>query len=79
MDLDRMTFFVECPKCEFTIRILYRDARLRDVLICRGCKANVRLDDSMNQCRNARRQFNNAIRELEDAVSKLNKTFKIRL
>ena len=27
---------------------------LRDVVICRGCKANIQLDDGMNSVRRAR-------------------------
>lgn len=72
IDLDRFEFEVECPKCSFASKIFYRDARLRDVLICRGCKANLQLDDHMNECRKARRQFHTAIQELEEAIAKLN-------
>lgn len=72
IDLDRFEFEVECPKCSFASKIFYRDARLRDVLVCRGCKANIQLDDHMNECRKARRQFRAAIQELEEAIAKLN-------
>jgi hypothetical protein len=72
IDLDRFEFEVECPKCSFASKIFYRDARLRDVLICRGCKANIQLDDQMTECRKARRQFHTAIHELEEAIAKLN-------
>lgn len=72
IDLDRFEFEVECPKCSFATKIFYRDARLRDVLICRGCKANVQLDDHMNECRKARRQFHTAMQELEETIAKLN-------
>jgi hypothetical protein len=78
IDLDRFEFVVECPKCSFTTKIFYRDARLRDVLICRGCKANIQLDDHMNECRKARRQFNAAMQELKDALAKLNTTITLR-
>lgn len=72
IDLDRFTFEMECPKCSFATKIFYRDARLRDVLICRGCKANIQLDDHMNECRKARRQYLSAIQELQGAIAKLN-------
>lgn len=78
IDLDRLEFEVECPKCSFATKIFYRDARLRDVFICRGCKANIQLDDHMNECRKVRRQFQAAMRELEDAISKLNTTITIK-
>lgn len=78
IDLDRFQFDVECPNCKFSTNIFYRDARLRDVLICRGCKANIQLDDHMNECRKARRQVRAAIQELEDTLSKLSTTINIR-
>jgi len=78
IDLDRCEFEVECPTCNFATKIFYRDARLRDVLICRGCKANIQLDDHMNECRKARRQFNAAMQELEDALANLNTTITLR-
>jgi hypothetical protein len=31
-------------------------AKVRDVVICRGCKAVIRLDDYMNECRVALRR-----------------------
>lgn len=78
IDLDRIEFEVECPKCNFATKIFYRDARLRDVLICRGCKANIQLDDQMNECRKARRQVQATMRELENALGKLNTTITLR-
>lgn len=48
IDLDRFEFEIECPNCRFSTKIRYRDVCLRDVLICRVCKANIQLDDHMN-------------------------------
>lgn len=79
INLDRFEFEVECPRCGFATKIFYRDARLRDVVICRGCKANIQLDDHMNECRKARRQINAAMQELEGALASLNKTITLRL
>jgi hypothetical protein len=72
IDLDRFEFDVDCPKCRFATKIFYRDARLRNVLICRGCKGNIQLNDHMNECRKARRQVHAAIQELEAAIAELN-------
>lgn len=77
-NIDRMHFDFECPRCKFMINVFFRDARLRDVLICRGCKANIQLDDYMNECRKARREIDAACRELEKALSGLNSTITIR-
>lgn len=79
IDIDRASFDVECPQCSFTTKIFYRDARLRDVMICRGCKANIQLDDHMNECRKVRKQVASAIADLERTVATLNKTIRITL
>ena len=77
-DLDRFEFDVTCPDCRFTNRIFYRDARLRDVLICRGCKVNIQLDDHMNEWRKARALLNTSLSDLEEALAGLgNLTIKL--
>ncbi len=77
-NLDRAAFDIPCPRCRFENSILYRQARLRDVVICRGCKANLRLDDHMNECRKARRQVNEAMRELQQSLASLSRTITIK-
>jgi len=78
-DLDRVPIDIECPDCGFYNQILYRDARLRDAHICRGCKQTIRLDDHMNQCRKARAQLRSSLQELEAAIAALNGTLTIKL
>lgn len=78
LDIDYMSFDVECPKCKFKLEVLFKDARLRDVLICRGCKSNIQLDDHMNECRKARKQLEAAFRELNQSLSSLSQTINIR-
>lgn len=48
INIDKFEVEVDCPRCGFANPIWLRQARLRDVVICRGCKANIQLDDSMN-------------------------------
>ena len=79
INLDRAELDMPCPRCRFENRIFYRQARLRDVIICRGCKANIRLDDHMNECRKARQQINKVLAELEQVLTSFNKTVTIRL
>ena len=78
-DLDRHQFDVACPSCPFYTRIFYRDARLRDVVICRGCKQNIQLDDHMNECRKARDELNKALRELEATLAGFGGKLTIRV
>ena len=79
IDLDRVQLDFPCPRCRFENSIFYKQARLRDAIICRGCKTSIRLDDHMNECRKARQQMNLALSELERAFASLNKTITIRL
>jgi hypothetical protein len=79
INLDRVKLEIPCPKCQFLNGIRYRDARLRGVLICRGCKSNIRLDDNMNECRKARRSVRAAFAELEKALGALSGNFTIKL
>ncbi|CAE6765876.1 hypothetical protein R75777_03659 [Paraburkholderia nemoris] len=79
VELDHVRLDIPCPRCRFLNGIRYRDARLRDVLICRGCKSNIRLDDSMNECRKARRSVRAALDELEKALGGLSKNLTVDL
>lgn len=57
---------IQCPGCGFYNEVFLKQVRHRDIIICRGCKANIHLDDQMNECRKAIRSINQAIRQLED-------------
>jgi hypothetical protein len=76
-DLDRITIDFPCPSCGFQNPATIKQARLRDAVICRGCKANIRLDDQMNECRKAVRQVRKSLRQLEDQMKNI--TINIRL
>jgi hypothetical protein len=78
LNLDRIEFDLSCPLCRFQNGIFYRQARLRDVVICRGCKANIQLDDQMNECRKARRQVNQAMADLERSLAAFSKTITLK-
>lgn len=77
MLIDNAPISVECPICDFENPFTLKQARLRDVIICRGCKANIQLDDQMNECRKAVRQVERAINELQESLKNMN--FTIRL
>jgi len=69
--IDGFEVEVPCPKCGFFNALWLRQARLRDVIICRGCHSNVRLEDHMNEVRKAERNFRQAVRELEESLGSL--------
>jgi hypothetical protein len=79
IDLDRQPLDIPCPVCRFSNRIFYREARLRDVIVCRGCKQNIQLDDHMNQCRKARQELQTALDSLEKTMSQLGGTITIKI
>jgi hypothetical protein len=79
MLIDKTPVSVACPICEFHNTFTIKQARLRDMIICRGCKANIQLDDGMNECRKVTRQIERAITEFEDSLKSLNLTMRIKL
>ena len=72
INLDSESIEFPCPRCSFYNAIFFKQARLRDVVICRGCKSNIQLDDRMNECRKAERVFRKAMQELEKTLRNLN-------
>jgi hypothetical protein len=76
-DLDNYSFDVECPRCYFYNPLSLKQVRLRDAVICRGCKTTIKLEDHMNETRKAIRSIHNAVRDLEDQFNKM-RNIKIR-
>lgn len=68
LNFDKHEIEVQCPECSFYNPIWLKQARLRDVIICRGCKSNIRLDDQMNETRKAIRSIRRAMREFEQSL-----------
>lgn len=73
IDIDSAEVEIKCPNCGFYNPIWIKQARLRDTIICRGCKVNIQLDDSMNEVRKARRSVRRAVKEFERQLEKLNR------
>jgi len=71
INLDKIEVKVNCPRCQFSNPIWLKQARLRDVIICRGCKANIQLDDSMNTVRKGIRSFHRALDQLHESINRL--------
>jgi len=43
LDLDKQSFDFPCPRCGFFNEAYLGQVKLRDVIICRGCKTNIQL------------------------------------
>ena len=72
IDLDLIEVNIDCPLCNFKNEIFLKNIRLKDVIICRGCKKNIQLNDHMNTFRKAKRDIERQITELQNIL-----TFKI--
>lgn len=71
IDLERTEIPIECPECEFVLPATLRKVRIRDVMICRGCKQNVQLEDYRNEVRAGLRSAQRSLDELEEAMESL--------
>ncbi len=69
--LDAAELDIPCPRCRFFNEVTIKQVRTRDVVICRGCKSNLRLDDHMNQVRVAERQLRESISALTGSLGSL--------
>ena len=65
LDLGKYELDVKCPNCHFYNPIYLRQAQLREVIICRGCKGSIRLDDHMNQTKKMLRDLRRAVDDFE--------------
>ena len=77
--IDRARIQFPCPRCSFHNDATIKHIRLRDVLICRGCKANIQLEDQMNTVRVAERRIRKSIEELSESLKDLSTILTIKL
>jgi hypothetical protein len=68
---------IPCPRCQFANSIWLRQARLRDVVICRGCKSNIQLDDHMNEVRIGERATRQAMNDLARSLGSMKLTIML--
>jgi transcription elongation factor Elf1 len=76
--IDHVDIDVPCPRCGFWNSVTIRQIRTRDVLICRGCKANLQLEDHMNEARSAERSIRSSMDRLTDMLGTIGR-IEIRL
>jgi transposase-like protein len=53
-ELDRRVIDVPCPRCELETPVQLGEIRRGDIIICRGCHSNVRLEDELGGMHRAR-------------------------
>lgn len=64
-DLDRHWIDIDCPRCRLSTPASLRDVRLGATIICRGCKANIRLIDHIGEYHRIRRRLERTFRGFE--------------
>jgi hypothetical protein len=69
-DIDDHWIDVSCPRCPLTTEASLRDVRLGNVIICRGCKANIRLVDHLGEYHRARRRLADSLNSLLNAFKR---------
>lgn len=74
-DIDSFEVEIDCPRCLFVNPMWIKQARVRDVIICRGCKSNIQLDDGMNSVRKARQDVRRAFDALQRQIGQINLRF----
>ncbi len=56
-ELDRQGIEIDCPVCALETRVTLGEIRLGGVTICRGCHANVWLEDYLGEYHRCRKRF----------------------
>lgn len=73
LDVDHWEFEFECPKCKFLNDVWIKQVRTRDVIICRGCKVNIKLDDQMDSFRKTKQSIARKFKELQKSIDRINR------
>jgi hypothetical protein len=70
LDLDNVEIEIECPNCEFSNTILLKQVESGKIIICGGCKRNIRLIDYMNEYRKIKRELRETLERLQSILNK---------
>lgn len=77
-DLDQQAVNDQCHMCGFWNDFTIKEARLDQVIICRGCKANIQVRDYLGTVKRAERDVRRALEDFENSLRSLNTTITIR-
>lgn len=69
INIDLIEVDIDCPKCKFNNQIYLKNIRLKDVIICRGCKRNIQLNDHMNTFRKAKKEIEKQFNEIQKMLN----------
>jgi hypothetical protein len=63
-DLDREPIEVPCPRCDLHTWVTLSEIRRRDYAVCRGCHANILLEDHLGSMHRIIRDTESILRSL---------------
>jgi hypothetical protein len=73
INLDNLSFDVECPKCGYPFEIEILDARLESRIFCPNCKSGIQLKDKDCSAHDAQEQIHTAMKDLTKLFRNLGK------
>jgi hypothetical protein len=78
INLSRHRVNLTCPSCKFINPVTLKQVKVRDVIICRGCKSNIQLLDHLNLVRKSLKSFRREMDALMKAFESIgNITFNL--
>lgn len=73
INLNKHSLDLSCPRCGFYNPVTLKQIRLRDAVICRGCKGTINFEDYMNEIRKAVRSIKKSMIKLKEQICKTHK------
>lgn len=64
-NLDKHWISIPCPVCDMETPVTLGAVRLGDVVVCRGCHANIRLQDHLGALHRFERRFVKMLQSME--------------
>ena len=68
-NIDKLTVPIECPSCHFPNSVLMREVHFGLTVVCRGCKADIRLVPVDGGVKKAKRALDNFIRTVPKTIT----------
>ncbi len=70
-DLNKHKVEITCPICRFLNPVTLKQVKICSIIICRGCKSNIQLQDHFNTVKKALKSMNRELEALEKTLGEL--------
>lgn len=71
LNLSKEKIKINCPSCDFINYVTIKQIIIKYVLICRGCKNNIKLEDHFNTYKKALFSIQKTFEELKTKFGKI--------